>query len=62
MEISGVQTQALATGLDVNSNVGTSVLKKAMDIQQQTAAQLIEAIPETPAPVGNKGNNINIKV
>lgn len=61
MEISSVSPQAIASGSDQNSQTGIRVLKKAMDIQQQTATQLIESIPK-PAPVsdGVKGSNIDV--
>ena len=42
----------------VGDAVNISVMKKAMNIQKQTAAQLIEALPQ-PAAVGNLGRNIN---
>ena len=62
MDISGIPTSAMATGLDQKDTVGVSVLKKAMDIEKQTATQLINAIPEAPksSPVGSKGHNIDI--
>lgn len=60
MEISGVQTSSMAASLDAKDTVGVNVLKKAMDIEKQAAQQLIQSIP--PAPQGNKGQNINIKV
>ena len=59
MDISGVQTQAIATSVGQNDTVGITVLKKAMDIQKQSALQLIQSIPELP---DNLGNNVNVKV
>ena len=59
VEISGVQTAAIASNVGQNDAAGIAVLKKAMDIQEQTAMQLIESIPQ---PAGNTGQNINIKV
>ncbi len=59
MDISGVQTTAIASNVSQNDPVGISVLKKAMDIQEQTAVQLIQSIPELP---DNLGQNINVKV
>ncbi len=59
MDISGVQTTAIAANVGQNDAVGISVLKKAMDIQKQSALQLIASIP---APQGNTGQNINVKV
>ncbi len=59
MDISGVQTTAIASSVGQNDVAGIAVLKKAMDIQEQTAIQLIESIPKLP---DNVGNTINIKV
>lgn len=61
MDISGVQTAAMATGLDQKDSVGVTVLKKAMDIEKQAAMQLIEAIPQVQSqPTGSLGNNLDI--
>jgi len=35
------------------------VLKKALDSQAQTAAALIQALPQPPAATGNVGRNVN---
>jgi len=59
MDISGVQTTAIASSVGQNDAAGIAVLKKAMDIQKESALQLIESIP---APSGNIGQNINVKV
>ena len=59
MDISGVQTAAIATNVGQNDTLGVTVLKKAMDIQEQSAVQLIESIPKLP---DNLGQNINVKV
>ncbi|MCU7800788.1 MAG: YjfB family protein [gamma proteobacterium symbiont of Lucinoma myriamae] len=58
MDVSGVQTTAIASNVGQNDPVGIAVLKKAMDIQEQTAMQLIQSIPELP---DNLGQNINVK-
>lgn len=58
MDISGVQTAAIASSVGQNDAVGIAVLKKAMAIQEQSALQLIESIPQ---PQGNVGQNIDIK-
>ncbi len=60
MDISGVQTAAIAANVGQNDPAGISVLKKAMDIQKQSALQLIAAIPAPPS--ATVGQNINIKV
>ena len=59
MDISGVQTASIASNVGQNDAIGIAVLKKAMDIQEQSAVQLIQSIPELP---DNLGQNINIKV
>lgn len=59
MDISGVQTAAIANSVGHNDAVGITVLKKAMDIQEQSAVQLIQSIPELP---DNPGQNIDVKV
>ncbi|MCU7939975.1 MAG: YjfB family protein [gamma proteobacterium symbiont of Bathyaustriella thionipta] len=59
MDVSGVQTAAIASSVGQNDPVGIAVLKKAMEIQEQTAVQLIQSIPELP---DNIGQNINAKV
>ena len=60
MDISGVQTSALAANVGQNDVQGIQVLKKAMDIQKQSAVQLIEAIPKPPSD--RIGQNINVSV
>jgi hypothetical protein len=40
--------------------VGTLVLKKALDMQAQNAAQLIAAIPQ-PSNPPNLGNSVDVK-
>jgi|SaaInl7_135m_RNA_FD_contig_21_936837_length_274_multi_2_in_0_out_0_1 hypothetical protein len=61
MELSGVQTSAMATGLDQKDTVGVKVLKKAMDIEKQTAMQLIESIPQIQSqPTGSLGNKLDV--
>ena len=59
MDISGVQTASIASSVGQNDTIGISVLKKAMDIQQQSAMQLIQSIPQLP---DNLGKNIDVKV
>lgn len=59
MDISGVETASLAANVSQNDRVAISVLKKALDIQEQSALQLIESIPQ---PTANSGNNVNVKV
>jgi len=40
--------------------VGTLMLKKALDMQAQSAAQLIQAIPQ-PSNPPNLGNSVDVK-
>ncbi len=56
MQITGISQVNPSSANDV---VSIKVLKKAMDIEQQSAQQLIEAIPDLSSPIGQ---NINIKV
>lgn len=42
--------------------VTISVMKKALDMQASTAAQLIQSVPAPSAPSGNVGQHINVKV
>lgn len=46
-----------------SDNAGISVLKKALDNQTQTAAQLVNSLPQPtkPTPIGGLGNNIDVK-
>ncbi|MDD2742456.1 MAG: YjfB family protein [Rhodocyclaceae bacterium] len=41
--------------------VGTLVLKKALDIQAQSAAQLIQALPQAASNPPNLGNSVDVK-
>jgi hypothetical protein len=40
--------------------VNTLVLKKALDLQAQAAAQLVEALPEVPNNPPNLGNAVDV--
>lgn len=40
---------------------GIAVLKKAMDIQAQTAVQLLQSLPQAASNPPNLGNNIDVK-
>jgi len=40
--------------------VGTLMLKKAMDIEEQSALQLLQALPPVPSNPPNLGNSIDI--
>ncbi len=56
----GSLTSALASGQSGDA-VSTLVLKKAMDIQAQNAAQLLEALPPVTNNPPNLGNNVDVK-
>ena len=61
MDIASVSS--LSTALSqakTGDAVGTLVLKKAMDIQEQNAMQLIQAIPQ-PSNPPNLGNSVDVK-
>ena len=58
MGIAKLSTSIAETG--IKQEVGFAMLKKAQDIQQSTANQLIAAIPAAPRNLPpNLGNNIN---
>ena len=55
---------SLSTALsqaEVADAVGIRVLKKAMDIQEQSALQLLQALPQLPSNPPNLGQNIDVK-
>jgi len=56
----GSLTSAL-TQATTGDAVNTLVLRKAMDIQAQTALQLLQAVPQLPSNPPNLGNTIDIK-
>lgn len=41
--------------------VGISVLKKAMDIQEQSSLQLLQALPQQYSNPPNLGNSVDVK-
>ena len=62
MEIAGVSTaaaQSLSSASNTPDPVGNQMLRKTLDMQEQTAAQLIESVPD---PDSNVGQNVDIKV
>ena len=56
----GSLTSALSSSQSGDA-VSTLVLKKAMDIQVQNAAQLLEALPPVTNNPPNLGNNVDVK-
>lgn len=55
MDVSSIAAAASANSMaQVQQQASVSVLKKALDIQEQSALQLLEALPEpVAAPVGS---------
>lgn len=62
MDISSVGSLSTAlTQAQTGDAVGTLVLKKAMDIQEQSAMQLLQALPQPPSNPVHLGNSIDVK-
>lgn len=62
MEIAGVSApavQSVNSASNTPDTVGNQVQRKTQEIQEQTAEQLIESVPD---PDSNVGHNIDIKV
>ena len=47
--------------VEVKDAANTLVFKKALDIQAQNAAQLLEALPQVSSNPPNLGNSVDIK-
>lgn len=61
MDIASVSSLSTAlTQEKTGDAVGTLVLKKALDLQAQSVAQLIQALPQVSNPP-NLGNNVDVK-
>ncbi len=61
MDIASVSSLSTAlTQAKSGDAVGTLVLKKAMDIQEQSVAQLLQSIPRASNPP-NLGNSVDVK-
>ncbi len=63
MDISslGGLTNGLAQ-VQIGDAVSTLVLKKAIDIQEQSAMQLLQTLPQIASNPPNLGNSVDIKV
>jgi len=62
MNISATAALASASSMQTGDAVGILVQRKAMDIQQSQAAQLINSVAQSaPRPQGNLGQNINVR-
>ena len=54
MDVASIAAAASANAMaEVQHEAAVSVLKKTMDIQEQSAMQLLQAIPQPPAPVAS---------
>ncbi len=62
MDVSSIGSLSSAMAqASTSSAVSTLVLKKAMDIQAQSAQQLLAALPATANNPPNLGNGIDVK-
>ncbi|UCV18950.1 YjfB family protein [Ferribacterium limneticum] len=63
MDVSSVSglTSAMSP-VEIRDAANTAVLKKAIDIQAQNAAQLLEALPQVSNNPPNLGNSVDVKV
>ena len=63
MDISSVGSLTSAlTQTQSGDAVNTLVLKKAIDIQEQSAIQLLQGVPQVANNPPNLGNSVDIKV
>ncbi|MBP5985857.1 MAG: YjfB family protein [Azonexus sp.] len=63
MEISSVGSLTTALSQPQNAEAaGLLVLKKAIDIQEQSALQLLQGLPQIANNPPNLGNSVDIKV
>lgn len=61
MDIANISSLSTAlTQTKAGDDVGTLVLKKALDLQAQSVAQLIQTLPQ-PSNPPNLGNSIDVK-
>lgn len=62
MDLAAISSQSSAmTKGQVSEAVGTLMLRKALDIQEQNAMQLLQALPQTPSNPPHLGNGIDVK-
>lgn len=62
MDISSIGSLSSALSQSqVGDAVSTLVLKKAMDIQAQSALQLLQAVPPVASNPPNLGNSVDVK-
>lgn len=62
MEISGIGSYSTAMSAEQTSAaVSTAVLKKAIDIEEQNAMQLLQTLPPTYNNPPNLGGSVDVK-
>lgn len=62
MDIASVGSLSSAmTQAQTGDAVNTLVLKKALDIQAQNAAQLLQALPQVPSNPPHLGNSVDLR-
>lgn len=62
MDIAGVASLSSAVSQAQSGDaVGNLMLKKAMALQEQNAAQLLQALPQTANNPPNLGNSIDVR-
>jgi hypothetical protein len=57
----GSLTSAMSS-VEIRDAANMAVLKKAIDIQAQSAAQLLDALPQVSSNPPNLGNSVDVKV
>jgi predicted transcriptional regulator len=62
MDISSVGSLSTAlNSAQTGSEVGMTVLKKAIDIQAQGVLQLLQAVPQVSSNPPNLGNSVDVR-
>ena len=63
MDVSNIGSLSTALSqAQTGDAVSTLVLKKAMQIQEQNALQLLQALPQVPNNPPNLGNSVDVRV
>jgi hypothetical protein len=63
MDVSSIGSSSAALSQAQTGNaVSTLVLKKAMQIQEQNALQLLQALPQVTNNPPNLGNSVDVRV
>lgn len=62
MDLSGIGSLSTALSQSQTGDaVSTLVLKKAMQIQEESALQLLQALPQPPSNPAHLGQNVDVK-